>query len=218
MRVSKKHDVRLNEIMDAAEYLFITKGYEQTTVNDILARVEIGKGTFYHYFKSKEEVMNAVIERMVSALTTAARTIANDETLNAHQKLAQIIFSLNVSESGNGKMIEELHEPSNAQMHQKSIAETILAVSPILTDVIRQGINERVYITPYPKESIEFLLAANQFIFDNGIFHWTPEEITSKAKAFVHIIELVLGASEGSFEFVLQLLSQSAEGDGNDEK
>jgi len=211
MRTSKKRDVRLNEILDAAELLFIAKGYEQTTINDILAKVGIGKGTFYHYFKSKEEVMDAVIERMVESLKAAAKAIADDTKLNAQQKVMQIILSLNVSESSNGKMIEELHQPSNAQMHQKSIVETILAVSPILTDVVRQGIGEGLYRTPYPRESIEFLIAANQFIFDNGIFHWTPEEILEKGKAFAHIIELVLGAAEGSFDFILTLLSQPSE-------
>ena len=105
MRTSKKRDVRLNEILDAAELLFIGKGYEQTTINDILAKVGIGKGTFYHYFKSKEEVMDAVIERMVESLKAAAKAIADDTKLNAQQKVVQIILSLNVSESSNGKMI-----------------------------------------------------------------------------------------------------------------
>jgi len=211
MRTSKKRDVRLNEILDAAELLFIAKGYEQTTVNDILAKVGIGKGTFYHYFKSKEEVMDAVIDRVVESLKAAAIAIADDTKLNAQQKVVKIILSLNVSESSNGKMIEELHQPSNALMHQKSIVETILAISPILTDVVRQGIAEGLYSTPYPRESIEFLIAANQFIFDNGIFHWTPEEILEKGRAFAHIIELVLGAAEGSFDFILTLLSQPSE-------
>jgi len=211
MRTSKKRDVRLNEILDAAELLFIAKGYEQTTVNDILAKVGIGKGTFYHYFKSKEEVMDAVIDRVVESLKAAAIAIADDTKLNAQQKVVQIILSLNISESSNGKMIEELHQPSNALMHQKSIVETILAISPILTDVVRQGIAEGLYSTPYPRESIEFLIAANQFIFDNGIFHWTPEEILEKGRAFAHIIELVLGAPEGSFDFILTLLSQPSE-------
>jgi len=211
MRTSKKRDVRLNEILDAAELLFIAKGYEQTTVNDILAKVGIGKGTFYHYFKSKEEVMDAVIDRVVESLKAAAIAIADDTKLNAQQKVVQIILSLNISESSNGKMIEELHQPSNALMHQKSIVETILAISPILTDVVRQGIAEGLYSTPYPRESIEFLIAANQFIFDNGIFHWTPEEILEKGRAFAHIIELVLGAAEGSFDFILTLLSQPSE-------
>jgi AcrR family transcriptional regulator len=207
MRVSKKHDVRLNEILDAAELLFIQKGYEKATVNDILEKVNIGKGTFYHYFKSKEEVMNAVIERMKDHVVNTAQSIADDRTMNAHEKLKSIILSLNISESPDGPMIEELHQPSNAQMHQKSIVETIKDTAPILAEVVKQGVREGIYNTPYPLETMEFILAANQTIFDEGIFRWKPEEVASRAVAFTHNIELLLGAAEGSFNFVIEILT-----------
>lgn len=215
MRVSKKHEVRLNEILDAAELLFIQKGYEKTTVNDILEKVNIGKGTFYHYFKSKEEVMNAVIERMKEHVVNTAQSIADDQSMNAHEKLKRIILSLNISESSAGPMIEELHQPSNAQMHQKSIVETLKETAPILADVVKQGVREGVYNTPYPLETMEFILAANQTIFDEGIFRWKPEEVESRAVAFTHNIELLLGAAEGSFGFVLEILAPRSEKGGD---
>jgi AcrR family transcriptional regulator len=61
MRVIKEPEERRNEILDTAETLFFTKGYGKTTVNDILQAIGIAKGTFYYYFKSKEEVMDAVL-------------------------------------------------------------------------------------------------------------------------------------------------------------
>ncbi len=215
MRVSKKHDVRLNEILDAAELLFIQKGYEKATVNDILEKVDIGKGTFYHYFKSKEEVMNAVIARMKDHVVNTAQSIADDQTMNAHEKLRSIILSLNISESPDGPMIEELHQSSNAQMHQKSIVETIKDTAPILAEVVKQGVREGVYNTPYPLETMEFILAANQTIFDEGIFRWKPEEVALRAVAFTHNIELLLGAAEGSFNFVIEILTPGS-GKGGD--
>lgn len=215
MRVSKKHDVRLNEILDAAELLFIQKGYEKATVNDILEKVDIGKGTFYHYFKSKEEVMNAVIERMKDHVVNTAQSIADDQTMNAHEKLRNIILSLNISDSPDGPMIEELHQPSNAQMHQKSIVETIKDTAPILAEVVKQGVREGIYNTPYPLETMEFILAANQTIFDEGIFRWKPEEVAFRAVAFTHNIELLLGAAEGSFNFVIEILTPGSRKGGD---
>jgi AcrR family transcriptional regulator len=203
MRVTKKHDIRQGEILDAAERLFVLKGYEATTVNDILKEVQIGKGTFYHYFKSKEDVMDGVVKRLVNQITDRSRAIANDTTLDAQAKMRQIIKSMNISQSPNGAILTELHKPANAQMHQKSIVETITATAPILAEVITQGIQEGVYNTPYPLETIEFLLVANQFIFDEGIFQWTPEEMATRATAIVRVTELSLGAPEGSFEFLL---------------
>lgn len=218
MRISKKHDIRLNEILDAAELLFIGKGYEKATVNDILEKVEIGKGTFYHYFKSKEEVMNAVIARMVELVVTKAKTIADDPALDAHGKLKQIIISLNLTENPKRGMIEELHQNSNAQMHQKGICDTIRAVAPILADVIIQGVKEGVYRVEYPLETIEFLLAANQLIFDEGIMKWTPKELWSRAKAFVYLTERALGAQRGSFDYLIEVFQNNESGGDADEQ
>lgn len=67
MRVVKEHEERRNEILNTAQTLFVTKGYMKTTINDILQAIGIAKGTFYHYFKSKEEVLDAIIERIIQA-------------------------------------------------------------------------------------------------------------------------------------------------------
>ena len=66
MRIVKEAEERRNEILDAAERLFSGKGYNHTTINHILDEVQIAKGTFYYYFKSKEEVMDAIIDRVNS--------------------------------------------------------------------------------------------------------------------------------------------------------
>jgi len=73
MRISKEPEERRNEILDTAEMLFFTKGYARTTVNDVLQVIGIAKGTFYYYFKSKEEVMDAVVVRFIDAGVAAAR-------------------------------------------------------------------------------------------------------------------------------------------------
>ncbi|MFT4067626.1 TetR/AcrR family transcriptional regulator [Paraburkholderia sp.] len=56
-------EVRVDDLMSAAAELFIGKGIEATTVNDIVERAGVGKGTFYHYFETKEDVILALRER-----------------------------------------------------------------------------------------------------------------------------------------------------------
>ena len=63
MAKSKTKAVRREEILDAAEELFVTKGYEQATTVDIMQKVGIAKGTLYYHFTSKEEILDALIER-----------------------------------------------------------------------------------------------------------------------------------------------------------
>jgi AcrR family transcriptional regulator len=203
MRIAKKHDVRLNEILDAAEILFSAKGYENTSVNDILDTVGISKGALYHYFCSKEDVMDGVIRRTAAFIMERASAISGDSSLSAHEKMKRAILSINISDSSHGKVIDELHKSANALLHQKSIAQTIQTIAPLFAEIVEQGIREGVYKTPYPLETMEFLLAASQFIFDEGIFQWREEELQTRLCAFVHIMEFSLGASAGSFNFLL---------------
>lgn len=208
MRISKHPEERRNEILDTAEMLFVTKGYTKTTVNDILEAIGIAKGTFYYYFQSKEEVMDAIVLRFTAFGVEAAKAVASDPKLNAHEKMFRIIMAQHPDPGRKEQMIDQLHQVSNAEMHQKSLVETILQLTPVLTEVIEQGVAEGSFRTPYPREVVEFLLVSSQFLFDEGIFQWQPQELMSKALAFTHIIETTLGAEPGSFGYLLEKLGQ----------
>lgn len=210
MRISKQHEERRNEILNVAEKLFTTKGYSKTTVNDILMEVGIAKGTFYYYFQSKEEVMDAVVQRFIDTGVNIAKTIANNPTLNAPEKIFQILMSQRADTSNKEEMIEELHQTNNAEMHQKSLVETIVQLTPVLTDVIEQGIEEGFFHTPYPKETVEILLVSSQFLFDEGIFGWKHEELMQKVIAFTYVLETTLGAKQGSFAYIEKMFEQMA--------
>ncbi|WP_096187075.1 TetR/AcrR family transcriptional regulator [Evansella halocellulosilytica] len=207
MKKYKSPEERKNDILNAAEMLFITKGYAKTTINDILTDVGIAKGTFYYYFQSKEQLMDVIVERFIDAGVKAAKGIAENPDLKAPEKIFQILMAQNADTGKKEGMIEQLHQVNNAEMHQKSIVETILQLTPILTEVIEQGIEEGSFQTPYPKETIEFLLVSSQFLFDEGIFNWESEEIIQKAKAFTHIVEMTLGAKKGSFGYIEEMFS-----------
>ncbi|QQK74855.1 TetR/AcrR family transcriptional regulator [Salicibibacter cibarius] len=209
MRISKNPEERRNEILDVAETLFTTKGYANTTINDILQMVGIAKGTFYYYFRSKEDVMDAVVIRFIDSGTEAAKMIAANANLEAPEKIFQIIMAQNPNASREKRMLEELHDVHNAEMHQKSLVETIRRLTPVLTDVVEQGIAEGSFTTPYPKEMVEFLLVA-QLVFDDGIFEWQPQELMQKATAFTHMIETSLGAKTGSFAYLHERLMQAS--------
>ena len=78
MRIVKEATERKNEILDAAAVLFMKKGFDNTSTNDILEAVGIARGTLYHHFKSKEEVMDALIDRQMEKILSAARQAAAD--------------------------------------------------------------------------------------------------------------------------------------------
>ncbi|MHA4414842.1 TetR/AcrR family transcriptional regulator [Bacillus cereus] len=207
MRIVKEYEERRKEILETAERLFLTKGYTKTTVNDILKEIGIAKGTFYHYFKSKEEVMDEIIMRIIKEDVTKAKRIVSNPDIPVLDKLFKILMEQS-PKSGDvkEKMIEQFHQPNNAEMHQKSLVQSIIHVSPVLTEVLEQGIEEGIFSTPYPQETIELLLSSAQVIFDDGLFQWKPEEMMRRAKAYIKMMEVSVGAKEGSFDYMIEVL------------
>lgn len=192
------------KILSKAEELFCLKGYEKTTIENILESCEIGKGTFYYYFKSKESLMNEVIENFIGSFTDDAKKIVNDKNLSALEKFKQLILGQTNSMDNKEWMLNELHKPENSKMHQKSITETILHLTPLLTAIVEQGISEKTFNSKFPKETVEILLFANQYIFDTGIIVFNVEEYLIKAQAFVYSMELLLGVKSGTFNYILE--------------
>ena len=82
----EEYEMRRNEILDAALRLVYTKGYEQMSIQDILAEVHISKGAFYHYFDSKQALLEAMIERMARQVIQLLVPIVQDEHLTCPGK------------------------------------------------------------------------------------------------------------------------------------
>ncbi|MGM2840555.1 TetR/AcrR family transcriptional regulator [Bacillus cereus group sp. Bce002] len=207
MRIIKEYEERRKEILETAERLFVTKGYTKTTVNDILKEIGIAKGTFYHYFKSKEEVMDEIIMRVIKEDVAKAKVIVSNPNIPVLEKLFRVLMEQS-PKSGDvkDKMIEQFHQPNNAEMHQKSLVQSIIHLSPVLTEILEQGIEEGIFSTSYPQETIELLLSSAQVIFDDGLFQWKPEEMMRRVKAYIKMMEVSVGAKGGSFSYMLEVL------------
>ncbi|MCC8161251.1 MAG: TetR/AcrR family transcriptional regulator [Oscillospiraceae bacterium] len=206
MRVIKESKERKNEILDIAEHLFNEKGYAKTTIDDILKESGIAKGTLYYHFKSKEDILSAMIERQIERRKQSIRQIAEDKTISAAEKLFQVITLLSKS----GTLADGLHEKENSELHQKSFTRSLMLFAPIVTDIIEQGIKSGEFSTPYPRESVELLFCASQ-LHDPGVFVWTKEERRRKVEAFFWILELTLGISDDAKAELYRLAGISKE-------
>lgn len=202
-RIVKDPDVRRNEILAVAAALFQAQGYTDTTVDAIVQKAGIAKGTFYYYFQSKEHVLAALVHELVSHMVEKSRAIADDLTMNALEKTRIMLRAQSqaLDEAGLAIM-ENLHRPENRELHERSNVETILAFGPIMADVLEQGNREGIFHVEKPLETVQFLLAGSQFLFDHSLFHWKPEELIARTQAMQSIIERSLGAEPGSFDFL----------------
>lgn len=205
MIVSKETDIRKQKILDAAEVLFAQKGYERTNVSEIMKGADIEEGIFCDYFESKEEVLDAIILRIIGICVKKSEVILENQEISVQEKFIQIIMAGPSEDDSKKKILKELQKPSNAILHQKCIVQSILHLTPLLTKVVEQGIVEGLFSTRYPKENMEALLVVVQFLFDTSIFSWTEDERAQKAKAYIYMVEKMLGAEEGTFSCLGEL-------------
>lgn len=205
MRVSKKAEERRNEILDAADELFGQKGFDGTSTNDILTKVGIARGTLYHHFKSKEDIMDALIERHAVHLLGAAQEIAADKSIPVNERIIRVVMSLNISGENGKEIMEHIHKPQNALMHQKIQKVIINGVPPILTGIIREGIDQGLFSTPYPYECMEMIVAYTNTVFDDDIVNLTNEELASRIQALIFNVERLLGVESGSLMYMMRM-------------
>jgi AcrR family transcriptional regulator len=207
MRTVKEPEIRKSEIIDAAEKLFAAKGFESATINDILSVVAIAKGTFYYYFKSKEEVLDAIIQRRIDSCIETAKRIASDSTLSSEDKIILTLMAQQSQTQEEQDFLPVVHEPANALFHQKIITEYVLALAPILTEIINEGIAKKRFNVRYPRETIEILLTSALVLFDDAYFRWTKEEKSQRSAAFIYSMELLLGTKPGLLAKMTEMFS-----------
>jgi AcrR family transcriptional regulator len=215
MRVVKEAEERRNEILDAADELFGQKGFDGTSTNDILEKVGIARGTLYYHFKSKEDIVDALIERYNVQLLGAAQEIAADKSIPVNERIIRVVMALNISGGSAKEIMEHIHKPQNALMHQKIQKVIINGVTPILTGIIREGIEQEMFSTPFPYECMEMVVAYTSTVFDDDMVEMTNEERASRIEAFVFNAERLLGAESGSLMYFMQMFG-SENGDSNE--
>jgi len=203
-----------NAILDVAQRLVYTKGYEQMTIQDMLDDLQISKGAFYHYFDSKQAVLEALVERMGEEALHLLLPIVHDPLLPALEKLQRYLAIANRWKIGQKAFILALlhvwFTDDNAIMRQKLRAAAIREIAPLLAEIIRQGIQEGVMTVTYPDQLGEVLASLVQ---DAGetigalILSFDPERddmqhVERTVAVYTDAFERVLGVPPGSLTLV----------------
>ena len=191
---------RREEILDAAHTLFTTKGFQPTTMEDILKVVGIAKGTLYYHFPSKEKILEALVLRTIGRVERRARELAASSA-PAVDKLKAIMAAMQV-EGTESELIEQFHTPGNAEFHLLSITAMIEHLTPVLADVVTQGVSEGSFTTERPYDAIELLLSASGILLDQDIMKSSPAELTRRQETLIWASETLLGAEPGSLDFL----------------
>ncbi|MGC9349418.1 MAG: TetR/AcrR family transcriptional regulator [Anaerolineae bacterium] len=209
-RIVKDYDDRYAEFVDVAERLFLSQGYEQTTVQQIIDTVGVAKGTFYHYFDSKQAILEAVVAELTTQALARFEAIVDDESLNAIQKWSWAMRR--VADWKIGRRDELLaflrlvHADDNVLLLHKLRMQRAQMTVPILARIIEQGVEEGLFETPCVREMAEMVYAVAEAtsagvtgILLNPQNYDCPETLVRRKMAALQTAtERILGADPGS--------------------
>jgi AcrR family transcriptional regulator len=148
-RVVKAPAVRRAELIDCAQALFLRKGYEKTTINDVIEATGLSKGAFYHHFRAKEDLLEAIAARFGRQALASAASLDDGPRLNALERLNRLLAT------GREWKIEQLPvlramfvtllKPENGMLYHRIVRAVFDALAPALSAVIEQGAREGMF-------------------------------------------------------------------------
>lgn len=192
-------------ILDVAEKMFIEQGFDQTSIAQILDATQIAKGTLYYYFTSKEEIMDAIIERWIERSFEQVRIWVERKQLPILERLMGALASLNMQKDGQ-ELLDHLHAPQNALLHEKTNQILLSKVPEILYPLFQEGFQTGEMQTTYPYESIEMMLTYSLQIFNSSFQKLDQAEKNHKIQAFIYLLEKIFQTKEGYFSSLAQLI------------
>ncbi|MEG2512748.1 MAG: TetR/AcrR family transcriptional regulator [Acetivibrio sp.] len=182
MARNKYPEVTVGRILDVSERLFLEKGYEHTTIQDIInALGDLSKGAIYHHFKSKEDIIIAVVDRLYAGTKDGCAQIQADKSLNGLQKIRKL-FYVSIGNSNHKVVFETMPNFfENPKFLAMQLEQTIYELAhKIIEPIICQGVADGSIQTQYPKELAEVVSLLANIWLNPMLFHCTKEEIYNK--------------------------------------
>lgn len=208
--IPEVHTVKRDAFVDAAQRLIQAKGYEAMSIQDVLDDLGTSRGAFYHYFDSKQALLEAVLVKFADGAMAAIDPILKDESLPAPRKLERIFGSI-ADFKGQRKdlvlrIVEVWTSDSNAIVREKGRRMSVETLVPLLTRVIAQGTEEGIFAVQHAEQTATVLTFLMLGFQDRAVELFlarqsgsvTYEYVQRTVDAWTRAYERVLGAAAGS--------------------
>lgn len=190
MARNKYPEITEQRILDASLKLFLEKGYEHTTIQDIIDELgNLTKGAIYHHFKSKSDIIEAVMEQLYGGQEQNFEDILS-ESGTGLEKLKKLLI-VSIKNPGNQLMINAApHIMKNPRFLTKQLFESLDETVPrLILPLMEQGIKDGSIKTDYPKELSEALLILCNFWMNPFIIQNTAEELIRKIQFMKDLLD-----------------------------
>ncbi|GAB4112936.1 MAG: TetR/AcrR family transcriptional regulator [Candidatus Caldatribacteriota bacterium] len=215
VRVIKEYEERKNELLDTAQELFFSQGYQQTSVEAIIKRVGVSKGTFYYYFKSKEDMLDQLVKRMTVQILKEVKKITERSDLDALTKLNKAYTTIRSVKLENIPLIKlfikVLYNDVNIMLRHKIYMSNVELLVPEFMKIIQQGVEEGVFNTPFPHKAARIIFELGQIFGDlmtKQIFLEMNEnteninKFEKEIEAYEDSIERIVGVKKGKINII----------------
>ena len=202
-RITKGPEERRQELIDTAERLFMENGYEHTAISDIVKELNVAQGTLYYYFRSKEDILEAVVEKSIADLVGNVIRLISDEEVDEATRLNAAINGILGFVSQRNDFIDFLHQDINAVMHAKLEKATVERIVPILSGLVVKGNADGSFNIENPIETVEFLSTALVYIFHQPDINSDQKRREKLCRSLETILNKVLEAR--NYKFTLKI-------------
>ena len=207
MAASSKHD----KILDALLELLQTRDIQKISVSDIAEKAGMGKGSIYYYFSSKDDIINALVERSYEKPLETAKVLATQTHIPAFTRMAMLFQACRNSSVEFLEQDHNTHASGNtpgsiqeqAYIHQKYLSHIIAELKPALTAIIEQGIEAGDINFAYPMQLAEIVLIVLAVKLDNTLTPSTPAEIEQTLQALVALLEKGTDTPVGALNYLI---------------
>lgn len=186
MARNKHPEETVGQILDVASRLFLEKGYEHTSIQDIINNLGgLSKGAIYHHFKSKEEILIAVTDRMTAESNHMLAQIRDASGLNGREKL-RWIFKAPINRPVQNDIFSVAPDfRNNPRLLDSLLRESVEEVAPqYILPIIREGIEDGSIQTEYPEQLAELIMLAANIWMNPMVFDSSPQESLGKFMVF----------------------------------
>ncbi|GCF94185.1 hypothetical protein NRIC_20760 [Enterococcus florum] len=182
-RTQKDFAPRKEQLIRIALDLFLEKGYERTTITDLQKAFGLTKGGMYHYFSSKDEILDAVIDKGIQEMMDEWR--ADIVKLPLEQRLLHLLFSDSANQF-TSQLMRYAKSGESSIVTYKVKDRRIKMPIPLMTEVIQEYVDQGIYTCDYPEEAAELLILIAVTCSDIDL--WPAETVEKRNRRIENLL------------------------------
>ena len=205
-RIAQDPEVRRREILDAAEKLFEQKGFQRTTVSDIAQAMNVAQGMLYYYFKSKEELLGALVHRQVVVVMAETKQKPDFASGTPQQKIGMMMSALLSSACAHDSvLLRALFDERNAHIRDRVNRQIEESISECLKEIIEEGVQDGSFQVVDTEAVLNFILKFGEVMIEAMQAKLSRQQVVVRLRLAEQLLETLLGLKPKTMRLTLSL-------------